>query len=32
MVMALCTRVATPSFSSASCNASELMIVASMPM
>jgi hypothetical protein len=30
--MALCTRVFTPSFSSASCNAIPLMIVASIPM
>ena len=32
MLMALCTRVATPIFSSASCNASALISVASMPM
>ena len=32
IVIAVCTRVSTPRFSSASCNASELMIVASMPM
>ena len=32
IVMALCTRVATPTFSNASWSASELITVASIPM